>query len=302
MYRRILVPLDGSATAERVLPYSRFVAEALKVPVELLGVIDLSEMAAHVAAGKARYLDRLIEAAVRASETYLGRVAGTFTGVKVECTTEKGRTDELIVDKAAADKNTLITMATHGRSGVNRWVMGSIAEKVLRSTTNPLLIIRAAETAATEGRAVLSSVVVPLDGSELAESVLPDVAELANALKLKVILLRAYSMPVNAYATEGYYVDNYEEIITAIRDEAVAYLERKVDEVKKLGVTAVSYLARDGFAAEEIIGVARETSENLIAMCTHGRSGIKRWALGSVTETVARHSGDPVLVLRANHA
>jgi nucleotide-binding universal stress UspA family protein len=161
------------------------------------------------------------------------------------------------------------------------------------------MLIRAAEKAKIEGRASLKSVVVPVDGSELAESVLPNVIELAKALKLKVILLRAYSMPANAYANEGYYAVNYEEIITAIRDDAVAYLERKCDEMKKLGVTEVSCLARDGFAAEEIIGVAQETPDNLIAMCTHGRSGIKRWALGSVTETVARHSGNPVLVLRA---
>jgi nucleotide-binding universal stress UspA family protein len=129
--------------------------------------------------------------------------------------------------------------------------------------------------------------------------VLPIVANLARELKLEVILLRAYSMPSNAYADDSYYADNYEEIITTIRDEAVAYLEEKSEAMKRLGVTEVSCLARDGFAADEIISLARNTSGNLIAMCTHGRSGVKRWTLGSVTETVVRHSGDPVLVLRA---
>jgi nucleotide-binding universal stress UspA family protein len=191
-------------------------------------------------------------------------------------------------------------MATHGRSGINRWLLGSVTEKVLRGTSNPLLLIRAAEEARAEGQEILRSVVVPLDGSELAESVLPTVANLAKELKLEVILLRVYSMPYNAYASgEGYYAINYEEIITALRDEAIAYLERKTEEMRTLGVAKVSYLARDGFAADEIIGVARNASGNLIAMCTHGRSGIKRWALGSVTETIVRHSGDPVLVMRA---
>ncbi|MGH7928456.1 MAG: universal stress protein, partial [Candidatus Binatia bacterium] len=152
----------------------------------------------------------------------------------------------------------------------------------------------------TEGQEILKSVVVPLDGSELAESVLPTVANLAKELKLEVILLRAYSMPYNAYASgEGYYAINYEEIITALRDAAVAYLENKTAAMKRLGVAEVSYLARDGFAADEIISVARNTSGNLVAMCTHGRSGVKRWALGSVTETIVRHSGDPVLIMRA---
>ena len=69
--------------------------------------------------------------------------------------------------------------------------------------------------------------------------------------------------------------------------------------MKKLGIDNVSYVAKEGFAADEIISLARKSPDNLIAMCTHGRSGVKRWMLGSVTETVVRHSADPVLVIRA---
>jgi nucleotide-binding universal stress UspA family protein len=237
---------------------------------------------------------------MRSSEQYLKGIAETFGGVNVKCAVEKGRSHEIIIEKAAADKGTLVAMATHGRSGINRWLLGSVTEKVLRSTTSPLLLVRAAEEAKTEGQEIFKSIVVPLDGSELAESVLPTVAALANESKLEVILLRAYSMPYNAYASgEGYYAINYEEIITAMRDETVAYLENKTAALKTLGVARISYLARDGAAADEIISVGRNTSGNLIAMCTHGRSGLTRWALGSVTETVVRHSGDPVLVLRA---
>jgi nucleotide-binding universal stress UspA family protein len=145
---------------------------------------------------------------------------------------------------------------------------------------------------------LLKSVIVPLDGSELAESVLPTVAQLAQELKLEIILLRAYSIPYNAYANEGYYV-NYDEIATILKEEAVDYLQKKREAMQRLGVAEVSYIAREGFAPDEIISLGQNTSNNLIAMCTHGRSGIKRWALGSVTETVVRHSGDPVLVLRA---
>jgi nucleotide-binding universal stress UspA family protein len=299
MYTKILVPLDGSSTAEKVLPYVRSLAAGLRIPVELLGVIALSELTAHLLVGKARFLDAMVEAIARNSSEYLQRIGRSFNGAGVKCITLKGKPDEVIVHQAAVDSNTLICMATHGRSGINRWLMGSVSEKVLRSTANPLLLIRAAEEATSEGQANLKSIVVPLDGSQLAESVLSGVAALANQLGLKVILLRVYSMPSDAYADEGYYETHYEEIITAIRDEAVAYLESKTEEMKRVGVAEVSCLVRDGFAAEEIIGVARDTPDNLLAMCTHGRSGIKRWALGSVTETVARHSGDPVLVLRA---
>jgi nucleotide-binding universal stress UspA family protein len=238
---------------------------------------------------------------MRSSEQYLRAVAGTFPGVDVRCTVEKGTAAEVIIEKAAVDRGTLINMATHGRSGIKRWLLGSVAEKVLRGATNPLLLIRATEEAKTEGEANLRSVIVPLDGSGLAESMLPTVAELAKELKLEVILFRAYTIPLSALAVdpEGYYVATDEKLISAMRDEAVAYLEKKVEEMKKSGIDKVSYVAEYGFAADEIISFARKTPDNLIAMCTHGHTGVKRWVLGSVTETVVRHSGDPVLVIRA---
>jgi nucleotide-binding universal stress UspA family protein len=301
MYTRLLVPLDGSKAAEKALPYARFLAGTLKLPVELLEVIDIVEIAKRLTPEKAHFLNTVVENRVRSSEQYLKGVAGTFAGANVKCTVEKGTAAEVIIEKAAADKGTLISMATHGRSGLNRWLLGSVAEKVLRGATNPLLLIRATDEAKTEGEANLRSVIVPLDGSELAEQVLPTVTELAKELKLEVILFRTYTIPLSALAVdpEGYYVASDEKLIAAMRDEAVAYLEKKAEEMKKLGVDKVSHVAEYGLAADEIISFARKTPDNLIAMCTHGHTGVKRWVLGSVTETVVRHSGDPVLVIRA---
>ncbi|HEX4988203.1 MAG TPA: universal stress protein [Candidatus Binatia bacterium] len=301
MFTRILTPLDGSKTAEKVLPYARFVAEQLKLPIELLAVVDIVEMTTHISADRALHLDTMIEDSVRNSEQYLGRVAGTFPGASTKCRVEKGKAEQVIIETAAADEGTLITMATHGRSGINRWLLGSIAEKVLRGATNPLLVVRATEEAKADNVATLKSIVMPLDGSELAESVLPTVAELAKTLKLEVVLFRAYSIPYSAYASaEGYYAVDYEELLKAMREEAVDYLEKKTEAVKKLGIDKVSCVAKEGFAADEIISLSRKSADNLIAMCTHGRSGVKRWVLGSVTETVVRHSADPVLVIRAS--
>jgi len=300
MFTQMLIPLDGSKTAEKVLPYARFVAGALKLPVELLAVVDIVEMATHITAARASHLDTVIEDSVRNSEQYLRGVAGTFPG-GTKCTVVKGKAEQVIIETAAADKGMIITMATHGRSGINRWLLGSIAEKVLRGTTNPLLLVRATEEAKAETVASLKSIVVPLDGSELAESVLPLVAELAKTLKLAVVLFRAYNIPSSAYAgDEGYYAINYDEMLTAMRDEAVDYLEKKTEAVKKMGIANVSSVAKEGFAADEIISLSRQSPDNLIAMSTHGRSGVKRWVLGSVTETIVRHSADPVLVIRAN--
>jgi len=301
MFTKMLIPLDGSKNAEKVLPYARNLAGKFKIPIELLAVIDIAEMATHISAEKARYLDTMIEEGVRASTTYLRGIATTFPDATVSCTVEKGSAVETIIQKGETDVGMLITMATHGRSGLNRFLLGSVAEKVMRGTANPILLIRAADEAKGVGEEKLTSVIVPLDGSELAESVLPMVAGVAKKLGLEVVLFRAYHIPYNAYAgDDGYSAVNYDELISSVRDEAKEYLETKVADVKKLGVEKVSMLLKEGFAGDEIITLGRKTPDNLIAMCSHGRSGVKRWVLGSVAETVVRHSGDPVLVVRAN--
>ncbi|MEX0805127.1 MAG: universal stress protein [Candidatus Binatia bacterium] len=298
MYTRLLIPLDGSKTAEAVLPYGRTLAETLEIPVELLGVVDMGALAAQISHGSARYFETIIAASVRSSEEYLKRIAKTFPGHEVNCTVEKGKAEEVIIEKTGSDA-TLTAMATHGRSGINRLLLGSVAEKVLRGSTHPLLLIRASEEAKSEGEAALKSVIVPLDGSELAENVLPPVMELAKALKLEVLLLRAYQIPINAYAgMEDYYPVHYEEIGAALRGEAQSYLENKVGELQRKGIEKVSFAISEGSGADNIVALGRRTPDHLIAMCTHGRSGVKRWVLGSVTEKVVRLSGDPVLIVR----
>jgi len=299
MYSKILIPLDGSKTAEKVLPYARYLAGKFKIHVELLAVVDIAEMAAHMAAEKARFLDTMVEDATRSSETYLRNITATFLGATVRHTVAKGRAEDTIIEKGETDKNALITMATHGRSGLNRFLLGSIAEKVLRGSANPLLLVRATEEGKAEGEAGFKTIIVPLDGSELADSVLPMVAGVAKKLGLEVTLFRAYHIPYNAYAGDaGFYAVNYDELMAGVRDEANEYLERKATEVRNLGGEKVSWLTKEGFAGDEIIKLANETPGGLIAMCSHGRSGVKRWVLGSVTETVVRHTVHPVLISR----
>lgn len=299
MYKKMLIPLDGSKTAEAVLPYARTLARKLNAAVELVGVVDVAALATQVSRSKNRYFDTIISESVLNSEAYLKRIATTFPNANVKCATEKGRPEEVILEKAS-EKTTLVTMATHGRSGINRFLLGSIAEKVLRAATSPILLIRGGEEVNNDGEATLNSVIVPLDGSELAETVLPNVIALAREVGLEVILLRAYKVPVNIYASsEDYYPVEYEETKIELMDEARNYLEKKVAELKRFGIAKVSHSTPEGLGADEIIALGRKLPDNLIAMCTHGRSGIGRWVLGSVTETVVRHSGDPVLVLRA---
>jgi nucleotide-binding universal stress UspA family protein len=300
MYDKILIPLDGSKTAESVLPYAHALGRKLKIPVALLTIIDVSEISRTASAADGLYLDRIIENEKRRGEEYLAKISKTFGVIAVKSKIEMGRAAEVIIESAAADNGTLIMMASHGRSGLNRFLLGSVAEKVLRGAKNPLLLVRADEAMLTGGEAVLKSVIVPLDGSELAESILPLVEALAKKLGLEVILLRAYMIPYGAYtAGEGFYDPvNLKAFLSGLRQESIDYLERKAAALRRNGVENVSCISCEGLSADEIIKFARATPDNLIAMCSHGRSGVKRWMLGSVTETVVRHSGDPVLISR----
>jgi nucleotide-binding universal stress UspA family protein len=301
MYSKILIPLDGSRTAENVLPLARCFARGLQVPVELLGIVDIAEMARHVSADQASMVRTMVDDATRGFGDYLERVAKNFPIGNVQCTVRRGNAAEAIIESAALEKNTLIAMATHGRSGLDRWLLGSIAEKVLRGASNPVLLVRAKEEKSLAWEmATLKRVIVPLDGSELSERILPWVQALAKNLDLDVIVLGIYGSPVKAAAaSEGFYnTAQLEAFVAELRAETSGYLAGKAEEMKRAGFEKVSIVAKEGLSADEIMAFARHTPDSLVAMCTHGRSGVKRWMLGSVTETVVRHSGAPVLVVR----
>src|SRR5574341_1548671 len=159
MYNKILVTLDGSEVAEQVLPYSRGLARRLGIPVDLITVIDVTETARSFLAGEGLFLKGLAEDEVRRAGPYLEGIAQSFPRAAVRCLVKPGRAAEIISEMAGADKGTLITMATHGRSGLNRFLLGSVAEKVLRGTQNPLLLVRASEGFKTDGEADRKSVV-----------------------------------------------------------------------------------------------------------------------------------------------
>jgi nucleotide-binding universal stress UspA family protein len=300
MIRKILVPLDGSQTAEAILPYARHFAAGLKLPIELLEVVDIVEVLRSISAAEALLAERLAKDDIRRSGEYLEAIAGNFSGVPVTTTVKQGQVAEIIIETAVREKDTLIALASHGRSGVNRFLLGSVAEKILRGSKNPLLLVRAGNRPGSDGDAALKSMIVPLDGSELAETVLPMAHDLAQKLQIGVILFRAYAVPYGAYSSgEGFYDPlHLEAFHRRLQEEARDYLERKTAELKGKGLADVSYVLAEGPSADEIIKFARVTPNNLIAMSSHGYSGVKRWVLGSVTEIVARHSGDPLLVLR----
>jgi nucleotide-binding universal stress UspA family protein len=283
MYTKILVPLDGSRLAEQILPYAGFIAERFAIPVELLRIDDSGDLTRSKAD---EYLKEIGNWAFPANVEFHRRL-------------EIANPTEAILRHAADDRGILIAMATHGLSGIRGWTMGSVAYKVVHATKNPVLLIRPTEEGDPGIAVKLDNLLVPLDGSGLADRILPHVITLAKKLELEVSLIRAYTVPPDNYIVgDGLYMDALARHRDAFKQEINEYLAGKSEEIRAAGVSRVSPIASHGDAAGEIIDCARNTQNSLIAMSTHGRSGIGRWLMGSVAERVLQYARNPVLLIR----
>jgi nucleotide-binding universal stress UspA family protein len=287
MFSRILVPLDGSRLAEQILPFARFFATPLNLAVDLFTVIESASNHPSWSPARARgYLEGV-------REKYFS------SGVSTNFHVETGEAATVIIERYRNDPHCLIAMATHGMSGLRRWLMGSVTSKVVQHAANPLLIIRPTEKADPVIPASLRTIIVPLDGSALAEKALPTVIGLAKPLKLEVQLVRAYTPAAETYIiADGVIAQSTAQFNQNLKAEVETYLEGKVQALRAEGLENVTATAVLGDAASEIIDFARRTENNLVAMSTHGRSGVGRWLLGSVAEKVVQHSQDPVLLIR----
>ncbi len=300
MYSRILAPLDGSKLSESVLPYARALAKTLQSSVELLRAVDPAVVSIFVNPDEGRPLDIVESGMKQQGLEYLDSLAGSFPeSIAVNCSATIGKPAAAIVGRAAADPEILITMATHGRSEAQRWLLGSVAHKVLLMAANPLLLVRPSEKLENTGVATLKRIVVPLDGSALAEKIMPYAVALAGSMDLEVVLLRAYDLPAASYYESDMYVPDWAELTRAVRENAQEYLDQAHRRLGAEGLRRVSTLLIQGDAAPNIIEVAKQTPESLVALCTHGRSGIGRLVLGSVADRVVRTASVPVLVIRA---
>jgi len=284
MYSKILIPLDGSKFAEAILPYARMLAQDLGIPVDLLCVNDPRET---------------MTCPPYMANEYLARIGQSF-GAKA------GHTAATIVDLAAAQPDMLIAMATHGYSGPKRWLLGSVAEKVLRAAANHVLLVHP-DSGQARAEVKLTSVVVPLDGSKLAETVLPAVRELALRLTLRVELVRVtrriFSAPPEAFLPVfGANAPDLKKLWEEAHDEANQYLIDIADQLRSQGLAQVESLVLEGGAdgaPAALVDLIEKTPESLVAMCTLGESGIGNWPVGSVTERVVRHTSGPILVIRS---
>ena len=243
---------------------------------------------------------QIIDRAVENAKVYLAHEADRVntSGVKVTSAVGVGNPAEEIVAQAEKMGADLIAMATHRESSLARGILGSVTDRVLHTAKVPLLTIHPGKLSAFTGNAGAPNVVVvPLDGSELAESAVPVALEIADACASEVVFARAVRFPYYGVAGPGieYYGGDYS--LAEQRREALEYLSPFVHEATDRGLKATAHAAV-GSPAARIIEELEELEGALVVMTTHGAGGLKRWLVGSVADKVVRSSGHPVLVLR----
>ena len=300
MFEKILVPLDGSPIAQGILPCVKTLARGFGSTIILF---HAAEAPVEPRGGRQKEYAEQTTARIRAlAEEYLAGVAkalrrGRF---KVEMKVGLGGVASSIADFAEAEKADLIAMSTHGRAGLARWMLGSAPDRVLRHAHQPVLLVRpTGETPVDQKPLPLKKIIVPLDGSRAAEAVLPHVQEIAKTLKLEVVLIQVISAETTVqFSPMG--PDTWAvpaDVLQRIDVVASGYLTGVGKHIQRQGIPA-SWDVLRGAASHSIVEFAKETPGSLVAMTTHGRSGLGRWVLGSVADQVVRASGEPVLVIR----
>lgn len=304
-FRSILVPLDGSALAEKSLAPALQLARAMagrvsegSVRLILLRVVG---PVALVAADPMLY-DELMRMGVDEAQAYLRTVLQTVDAgpLHVEVQAVSGAPADAIVRYAEEHDVDLIVMSSHGRTGSSRWVYGSVAEKVLHHAPCATVIIRAhVAVAMFQNRKIL----VPLDGSPLAERALEPALAIAEAVQSDVTLLRVAPgrepLP-QTMLPSGEDLGVARDIAAAQeRAEAEAYLQR-IYAARANRHLFFDVVTTGGDIADAIVSYADERHMDLIVMSSHGRSGIGRWLHGSVAEKVLRGADCATLIIRGS--
>lgn len=294
MFTKILLPLDGSALAERALLPALTVARHNNAEVMLVRVPEAAQMFIPAEGGLGmHYPDRAQEQARAAAWTYLQGLQAErgVNGVPLKARLADGDVASALVDAATEERADLIVMSSHGYSGVTRWVLGSVAEKVLRDAACPVLIVRTPQP--------IQRVLIPLDGSPLAGHVLAPALDVAEAFGAQVTLLRVLAdvVPEDLADLDELERGLRDRMLDEVHQNAQSYLEGIAAAFARPGLE-IKTLVSAGPVAQAILKQAELGGIDLIAMATHGRTGLRRWIYGSVTEKVLHSAATSMLVVR----
>jgi nucleotide-binding universal stress UspA family protein len=300
-YQKILVPLDGSKLAEKALPYAQSFTVKFGSEIILLSVRLPAEDPYHPALKS--YLGKIAET----MKQYIHTFIKNDRQVQIDTVTVSDsylvrHPAESIVNYATSENVDLIVMASHGHSGIKHWALGGVSDKVLHTSNIPVLLIRAN----SNNYDAFNNILAPLDGSGLAECILPHVREIALGYNSSsIIFLRVvepFFHPIPGESDDGGHVFT-EEKVKDIEYRNRGSAEKYLGEVmKRLGLkrTTVRSEVLAGNVAETIIEYAKNNDINLIVISTHGHSGMSQWTLGNITERVLHYSDLPVLVVRGH--
>ena len=286
-YQRIMIPLDGSELAERALPYARSIA--------LNKNSELILFAVSVTTSSDR-MDRLMQ-------SYLELKAKSLEseGLNVSIEVAYGSVADEIINFSDKNNIDLIIISSHGYSGIKRWMLGSIAQKVLYGTCVPVLLIKSKspEVANIQFKKVL----ITLDGSSFSETPISYIEELTKGIEIEteVTLLQVIEPPiVPSYGSRpinpkwGKYRD---ELWSETQQQATKYLENMQATLKGRGIKTKLQIIQ-GDVAKNIIQTAKTEKVDLIAMATHGRTGVSHWVYGSIANKIIEDSPQPIMLVR----
>ena len=299
-YSRVIVPLDGSELAECALPLALALCRKTGAAPVLVTVVQTPSSATRqkplvtVVAGRSPETSAERPAggsarpggeayARREAETYLERVEAVARATEGRVTGEIAEGDPAseIIRLARGIKADVIVMATRGRSGLVRGLLGSVTDRVTLGSPVPVLIVRAENAPDTvENAGRIATVVLPLDGSELAETALPHAATVAEGCGAKVVLLTVLAPGSSEYESA----------------EATEYLDRVAFRLRPQ-VREVLPRVVSGDPRAEIVLMAQTGPQSVVVMTTRGASGLSRWVLGSVADGVARTASVPTMVV-----
>ena len=293
MFKKILIPLDGSETAEAILPFAQEIAKNTQGQIVLVTAVQQTGV------WDATLSLQVLDKEEQAAADYVKTKAAAL-GPNVTSRVTRGEAAEAILTVAEDEKADLIGISTHGRSGLSRWLFGSTATKILESSPVPVLFLhpKKGEDKGAPGP-VVKKILVPMDGSPEALSVLPVVEGFAKAVGASLVLFHAVP-PITSYPgyeTAG--LAGVGDILKDLQEQAKQILTRTAADVKSRGVEATAAIVIET-SVDGILRAADELNVDLIAIGTHGRGGLGRMVLGSTADGVVRRSADvPCLVVRS---
>lgn len=297
--KTVVVPLDRSSTAEQALPMARNLAEQAGASIVLLSVLDVPREFAAWAEGKSN-VDALLQHQTE-DETYLEDIAASFDPGIVETMVLAGNPALEIVNLAARLDAPVIVMASHGRTGMRHFILGSVTARVVQAATCPVLVVNVrGDEAPPPITRPISNILVPLDGSDFAERALKFGLATLQSVPVHIHLLRVVEPPtwyMSGAAGDDYVSPNlYEQFLDSVNEEAESYLARIESELANAGHQVTSEIV-DGMPIERICSAAQKHNVELVVMATHGRTGIRRFVMGSVAEGVLHRAVAPVLLV-----